>query len=78
MLKRKSSVRSSTVPQETPLAVQPLLVDIRSAARLLGTTIWCVRTLCWEKKLPHTTLGHRILFRPSDLEAFVDSRVETA
>ena len=54
---------------------EPILVDVKTAARMLGTTVWCIRTLVWRKKLPRTVLGNRLLFRPEDLRAFAADRV---
>lgn len=50
----------------------PLLVDIPTAARMLSTTIWQIRELGWAKKIPYIKLGKRWLFRPADLEIYVE------
>jgi len=57
---------------------QPRLLDIRAAATYLSSTIWQMRTLVWEKKIPHVRLGKRILFDRADLDRFVDSLKEVA
>lgn len=49
----------------------PLLVDIPTAAKMLSSTVWQIRTLVWAKKLPVIKLGNKFLFRPADLEEFV-------
>jgi excisionase family DNA binding protein len=49
------------------------LMPIKPAAAYLGTTVWQMRTLVWEKKLPHLRIGKRILFDKADLDSYVDS-----
>lgn len=51
---------------------EPRLLDVKGAAQYLSTTIWCVRSLVWEKKLPSIRLGKKILFDRQDLDKFVD------
>lgn len=52
---------------------QPRLLNVAEAAHYLGTTVWQVRTLTWEKKLPVIRLGKRLLFDRADLDRFVES-----
>ena len=52
--------------------VDPRLLDIKNAAAYLGTTVWCVRSMVWDKKIPHVRLVQRILFDRLDLDKFVD------
>jgi excisionase family DNA binding protein len=47
------------------------LLSIPQTAKYLGTTVWCVRSLIWEKKIPFLHLGHRHLIDPNDLEKFI-------
>jgi len=51
---------------------EPRLLDVKAAAHYLSTTIWQVRTLAWQKKLPVIRLGNRILFDRQVLDQFVD------
>jgi excisionase family DNA binding protein len=53
---------------QTQIPEQPRLFAIKPAAAYLGTTVWCMRKLVWEKKLPHVRLGHRLLFDRADLD----------
>lgn len=71
-MSKKSQVHAVTVPQE-----QQLAVDIKTAARLMGASVWCVRTLVWSDKLPHFKLGNKTMFRPEDLRAFVNAQVRS-
>jgi excisionase family DNA binding protein len=52
---------------------EPRLLDVKGAATYLSTTVWCVRSLVWEKKLPSIRLGKKILFDRQDLDKFVES-----
>ena len=62
---------SKSVPDT---AMQPRLLNIRSAAHYLGATIWAVRSLCWNNALPYLKIGHRILLDRSDLDSYVESQ----
>ena len=54
------------------------LLNVEQAAKYLGTTRWCMRSLAWEKKLPTVRLGKRLLFDVRDLDKFVDERKRAA
>lgn len=62
-----------TTPQ-----VEPRLLDIPGAARYLSTTVWQVRQLVWDKRLPGIRLGKKIVFDRAALDQFVDKLVEKA
>lgn len=75
-----SFVRSGGSPPAVPsLSATPLLVDIRVAAQILGTSIFNVRTLCWSPQhralLSPVRLGAKYLFSPEKLAAFVAALV---
>jgi excisionase family DNA binding protein len=72
MPRKKIEGISSSAP------VAHLLVDIPTAARLLSTTVWQIRELCWAKKLPYIKLGRKWLFTPASLEAFVRKQAGAA
>jgi excisionase family DNA binding protein len=57
---------------------EPRLLDVRGAAQYLSTTVWCVRSLVWGKRLPVIRLGKKLLFDRQDLDKFVDSLKERA
>ena len=59
-------------------APAPLLVDIPTAAKMLSTTVWQIRQLCWDKKLQYIKLGRKWLFTPASLEAFVRKQAGAA
>jgi hypothetical protein len=53
----------------------PLLVDIRTAAQMLGTSVFSVRNLCWHREharlLHPVRQGKKYLFSPEVLTSFV-------
>jgi hypothetical protein len=60
-------------------ATPPLLVDIKVASQMLGTSVWNVRVMCWNPKhramLAPVRLGAKYLFSPAKLVAFVEALV---
>jgi excisionase family DNA binding protein len=63
--------KAAGTPSPVP-AVQPILVNIKTASQMLGTTVWSVRELLWAKKIPHVQIGRRYLVDPADLQAYVE------
>jgi len=55
---------------------EPRLLDIPAAAAYLSCTVWFVRTLIWEGRIPFLKLGKRLLLDRSDLDAFVGAQKE--
>jgi excisionase family DNA binding protein len=49
----------------------PFLVDLERAAFLLGSTVWTVRGLVWDKKIPYVKIGRRFLIEVSDIKNFI-------
>ena len=49
------------------------MLSIKSAALYLNTSVWFIRTLIWERKVPHVRAGHRFLLDIGDLDRFVDA-----
>jgi excisionase family DNA binding protein len=62
----------------TTYSTEPRLLDIKGAASYLSTTVWCVRSLVWDKKLPGIRLGKKIVFDRVDLDKFVETLKEAA
>jgi excisionase family DNA binding protein len=56
----------------------PRLLTVAAAALYLSTTVWQIRTLGWERRLPTVKLGNRFLFDVRDLDAFVESQKSPA
>jgi hypothetical protein len=60
---------------QTAQTVKPMLIDARTAARMLSI---CERTL-WvlthkDKQIPFVRVRRRVLYSPVDLQAWIDSR----
>lgn len=55
-------------------SVTPLLVDIRTAAKMLGVSVFAVRNLCWHREtrliLKPVRQGLKFLFSPAALQDF--------
>jgi hypothetical protein len=48
----------------------PLLVDIPTAAKMLSTTIWCIRELHWNRKLRFQKLGKKFVINAERVREF--------
>jgi len=73
-IQKKRNVGPVVVPAQNlqpVLTVEPLLLDISAAARMLSSTIWTVRNLLWSKKIPFIKIGRRFLIDPADLRDFI-------
>ncbi len=56
----------------TPRSFDGMVLDIRSAAQLLGTSEKAVRARISRRVLPFRRLGGRIVFMKDDLTAFIN------
>lgn len=67
---RKSSALDT--PSATPVLTlsAPLLVDIPTAAEMLSTTIWQVRSLHWSRKLRFSKLGKKFVIPVAKVREF--------
>jgi excisionase family DNA binding protein len=70
--------RKSSVVPPTALVSEPLLLDIRGAARTLSCSVWAMRSLLWDRKIPFIKIGRRFLIRPADLRVYVDAQMVDA
>jgi hypothetical protein len=70
---------AAAVPEFSQLPA-PLLVDIRTAARTLGISVFAVRNLCWHREtarlLRPVRHGLKFLFSPTALTDFAAKLVE--
>ncbi|HEV2521970.1 MAG TPA: helix-turn-helix domain-containing protein [Candidatus Acidoferrales bacterium] len=60
-------------PHPVPPNPEPRLFTVKQAASYLSTTIWAVRNLAWDKKIPYVRLGARLLFDKPDLDNWIKS-----
>ena len=56
--------------ETTPVCAR--MLNVRQAATYIGATIWYVRTIAWQKKVPTVTFGNRLLFDRCDLDAYIE------
>lgn len=72
--KKSAPIVSPAVP-----SVEPLLVDIRTAALTLGVSVFAVRNLCWHREtarvLKPVRHGLKFLFSPAALSEFATKLV---
>ena len=52
---------------------EPRLLTIPEAAKYLSSTVWAVRSLIWDHKIPYVPLGKKQLIDRTDLDEYVDS-----
>ncbi len=64
--------------QKQIAAPEPRLLTVKAAAAYLSATIWFVRTLAWEKRVPFLHFGNRILFDRADLDRYIESQKAVA
>jgi len=62
--------RKTLTSEATPVRVR--MLNVRQAAEYLGATVWFVRTISWEKRLPAVKFGNRLLFDVRDLDRFIE------
>lgn len=62
------STRKQTVVPD----VAPRLLNLKSAATYLSSTVRFLRTLVWNREIAFLKLGNKYLFDKKDLDAFVE------
>jgi excisionase family DNA binding protein len=75
--------RSSCKVSQSLLSKAPQLerrcLNITEAAAYIGATVWFMRTLVWERKIPFAKRGARkLVFDKTDLDLFVDTQKITS
>jgi excisionase family DNA binding protein len=59
------------LPEPSAPTSESILLDIKGAARALSSSVWAVRALIWNQKIPYIRLGRKFLIDPTDLREFV-------
>ena len=59
------------------LPVAPFLYDLQTAAKLMSTTLFAVRTLCRDGKLKYVQVGHKWLVSESAIKLFISAAEKT-
>jgi excisionase family DNA binding protein len=65
-------------PHGSATEIQPKLINIKSAAAYIGATVWFMRTIVLENRIPFLRFGHRLLFDPADLDKFIEQEKVSA
>jgi excisionase family DNA binding protein len=55
-------------------ALEPRLLGIKESAVYLGSTVWAVRSLIWNREIAFLRLGKRLLLDKADLDALIQAR----
>jgi excisionase family DNA binding protein len=72
-------VSKNTKPNlSKPSPLSPRLLRIADAAEYLSASVWFVRSLIWEDKIPFLHLGQRFVIDKADLDRFVDAAKQGA
>jgi excisionase family DNA binding protein len=64
--------------KKNTIVVEPRLLNIKAASLYLSTTVWYMRTLIWERKIPFLKLGNAYGFDKQDLDAFIATQKTAA
>jgi excisionase family DNA binding protein len=67
------SLRSKSAAVPTAPVIQPRAYSIAEAAKYIGATVWFLRTLVWNRRIPFLKHGHRYAFDRVDLDRFLES-----
>jgi len=62
----------------TQPAPESRLLTICATASYLSSTVWFVRRLAWERRVPFLHFGNRVLFDKADLDKYIESQKAVA
>lgn len=51
----------------------PRTLSIKQAAAYLSCTVWFLRTLIWNRRIPFIRMGHSYVFDVDDLNRFIEN-----
>ncbi len=68
----KKATKGDAVKEDAPASARYL--KIKDAAAYIGATVWCVRQLIWDRKIPFVRLGNRYVIDRLDLDNFMQSQ----
>jgi hypothetical protein len=74
---RKTSKNNGQIVRSVPQP-EPLLIDIKGAARLLSVGPWAVRSLLWGRRLKFIRIGKKFLIDPQDIRTFITENKKAA
>jgi len=68
-LRKSQSNKTNSISDTAPA---PRCLGVQEAALYLDATIWAIRTLAWEGKVPFIRVGQRLLFDREDLDRYIE------
>jgi excisionase family DNA binding protein len=68
----KKVTKANVVADDAPVNARYL--TIKAAAAYIGATVWCVRQLIWDRKIPFVRLGNRYVIDRQDLDNYMQSQ----
>ena len=68
----KNTKKAQKEKQKLVPIVERRLLDIKTAAAYLSSSVWFLRSLIWSRQIPFLKLGNRYLFDKKDLDAFIE------
>ncbi|MCE9554553.1 MAG: helix-turn-helix domain-containing protein [Planctomycetes bacterium] len=68
------SGQTEPASNKKPAAVEPVLINLYDAAKVLAVCTRTVQTLVAKQGLPHVRIGKRLLFRPESLDQWVSQK----
>jgi len=68
----KNTKKAQKEKQKSEPIVERRLLDIKTAAAYLSSSVWFLRSLIWSRQIPFLKLGNRYLFDKKDLDAFIE------
>jgi excisionase family DNA binding protein len=71
-------LKTPGMPKATTTSIQARRLSVEQAAPVLGVSVYMVRSLVRQRRLPYYRVGRRIVLDRNDLEQFLQAhRVET-
>jgi excisionase family DNA binding protein len=60
--------------KESTLVVEPRCLNIGEAAAYLAATVWYMRSMIWERRIPFAKRGNKYVFDKRDLDSFIEAQ----
>jgi excisionase family DNA binding protein len=62
------------MPKHVKPAMEPRLYSVKQSAAYMNATVWFVRSLIWNRRIPFVKFGNRLLLDRKDLDAYIDAQ----
>jgi excisionase family DNA binding protein len=56
------------------LPIEPRMLNIKQSAAYMGATVWFIRSLIWDRRIPFCKFGNRLLIDRKDIDAYIDEQ----